>query len=434
MQVAYDGTMKLIADLHIHSRFSRATSRDLDFGRLHRGALEKGIGLVGTGDFTHPGWMTEIEEQLVPAEDGFFMLRPDLKRAAEAALPKSLAGEVRFVLQVEISNIYKKSGKTRKNHNLVFVPTIEAAKRFSTRLASVGNTASDGRPILGLDARDLLEMTLETDPTAFLIPAHIWTSWFSMLGSKSGFDSVAECYGDLAHEIFAVETGLSSDPPMNRRIRDLDRMTLVSNSDAHSAAKLGREANLLDIERGYLPMMHALKTRNGFLGTLEFFPEHGKYHLDGHRKCNLRLSPEETRAHGGRCPVCGGLITVGVMSRVSDLADPDRPEGYVCTNDVGFESLVPLDDIVAEVIGVGPASGKVQAQAARLLEKLGPALYILRAAPLEDIESVGGFPMKEAISRVREKRMAVEAGYDGEYGVVSVFTQKERAELAGRAG
>ena len=424
--------MKLIADLHIHSRFSRATSRELDFVALHRSALAKGIGLVGTGDFTHPGWLAEIEEQLVPAEEGWFQLRPDLRDVAEAALPASCRGEVRFVLQVEVSNIYKKNERTRKNHNLVYVPTVDAAKRFADRLSRIGKLASDGRPILGLDARDLLELTLETDPAAFLIPAHIWTPWFSMLGSKSGFDSVAECFSDLADQIFAVETGLSSDPPMNRRVPELDRMTLVSNSDAHSPSKLGREANLLDIEFGYGPMLAALRTGDGFLGTVEFFPEHGKYHLDGHRKCKLRLSPEETRAYRGRCPSCGGLITVGVMSRVMDLADPARPEGFEPPSSRDFLRLVPLEETAAEVLGTSAASRKAAELCARMRCALGPELHIMKDAPLEDIESAGGFPMREAIRRIRSGEMALDAGYDGEFGTVRVFTDEERRELLGR--
>ncbi len=424
--------MKLIADLHIHSRFSRATSKNLDFVSLHRGALEKGIGIVGTGDFTHPGWMGEIEDQLVPAEEGLFRLRPDLARKAESGVPKACAGEVRFVLQVEISNIYKKDERTRKNHNLVFVPTIEAAKRFSEKLASIGNIASDGRPILGLDARDLLEITLETDPLAFLIPAHIWTPWFSMLGSKSGFDSVAACFGDLAGEIFAVETGLSSDPPMNWRMSELDGMTLVSNSDAHSVAKLGREANLLDIEIGYEPLLNAIRTRAGFLGTIEFFPEEGKYHLDGHRKCGLCLGPEETRTLGGRCPECGGKITVGVMSRVMELAAPEREEGFSPEGRPGFESLVPLAEVCGEVLGVGPGSKRVTALASRLLAALGPELGILKDVPLEDIEGAGGALVKEAIRRIRTGEMAIQPGYDGEFGVVSVFSREERDRLLGQ--
>ncbi|HMA97148.1 MAG TPA: endonuclease Q family protein, partial [Polyangiaceae bacterium] len=421
--------MKLTADLHIHSRFSRATSKELDFVALHRCALLKGIGLVGTGDFTHPGWMAEIEEQLVPAEDGWFKLRPDLQRVAEEAVPASCRGAVRFVLEVEISNIYKKSDRTRKNHNLVFVPTIEAAKELSKQLSAIGNLSSDGRPILGLDARHLLEITLSLHPQAFLVPAHIWTPWFSMFGSKSGFDSVTECFSDLASEVFAVETGLSSDPPMNWRVAELDRMTLVSNSDAHSPAKLGREANLFDIDPGYGPMLNALKTGHGHLGTVEFFPEHGKYHLDGHRKCALCLAPEETRTYAGRCPRCGGIITVGVMSRVMELADPRRREGYSLEGKPPFYRLVPLEETIAEVLDAGGSSRKVQDLCARMLRLLGPELHILKDLPLEEVEAAAGFPVREAIRRIRCGQMAMQPGYDGEFGVVKVFTDAERKEL-----
>ncbi len=428
--------MTVIADLHIHSRFSRATSKTLDFMALHRSALEKGIGIVGTGDFTHPGWMAEIEEQLVPVGDGLFELKPELKREAEQGLPAACAGahagacggDVRFVLQVEISNIYKKSDRTRKNHNLVFVPTIEAAKRVTEKLAAIGNVTSDGRPILGLDARDLLEITLESDPLAFLVPAHIWTPWFSMLGSKSGFDSIEECFLDLSGHIFAVETGLSSDPPMNWRLKELDRITLIANSDAHSAAKLGREANLLDIEPGYTNLLRALKTREGFGGTIEFYPEQGKYHLDGHRKCDLRLTPEETRDYGGRCPVCNGKLTVGVMSRVMELSD--RDEGFEPESATPFKSLVPLAEVVGEVLGVGPGTKKVAAIVETVLSKLGPELFVLREAPLEDIGLVAGEPLREAVRRVRTGELSIAAGYDGEFGEVKIFEASERESFA----
>jgi len=422
--------MRLIADLHVHSRFSRATSKSLDFVALHRAALEKGIGLLGTGDFTHPGWMAEIEEQLEPAEEGLFRLRPELARAAEEGLPPACTGRVRFVLQVEISNIYKKADRVRKNHNLVYVPSLSAAKRFTESLAAIGNVTSDGRPILGLDARDLLEITLETDPLAFLIPAHIWTPWFSMLGSKSGFDSIDECFGDLAGHVFAGETGLSSDPPMNWRLSSLDRITLVSNSDAHSAAKLGREANLLDIELGYEPLLAALRDRAGFLGTLEFFPEEGKYHLDGHRKCGVRLEPEQTRELGGRCPGCGAKLTVGVMSRVLDLAD--RPAGHRPAGAVSFTSLVPLSEAAGEVLGVGPGTGRARALVERLLRGIGPELTVLMDAPLEEIRRVGGPAAAEAIGRIRDGRLSIAAGYDGEFGTVHIFDPAERDHLLGQ--
>ena len=423
--------MRLFADLHIHSRFSRATSRELSLPLLHRAALEKGIGLVGTGDFTHPGWMAEISEQLEPAEDGCYRLKPEFARSAEEGLPLACSGEVRFVLQVEISNIYKAGDRVRKNHNLVYVPSLEAAARLVTRLESIGNLASDGRPILGLAARDLLEIVLETGDGAFLIPAHIWTPWFSMLGSKSGFDSLEECFADLSEHVFAAETGLSSDPPMNWRVSGLDRLTLVSNSDAHSAGVLGREANVLDVEPGFHALRHALATREGFHGTIEFYPEEGKYHLDGHRKCGVRIAPEETRRLDNSCPECGGQMTVGVLSRVVELAD--RPEG--CEPPPGappFQRLVPLAETVGQVLGFGVASKRVRTEVARLRGLLGPELTILRDIPIEDIDRVAGAAIAEAVRRVRSAELSIAAGYDGEFGTVQIFSPAERDELFGQ--
>ena len=310
-----------IADLHIHSRFSRATSRDCDLPHLDWWSRRKGIGLVGTGDFTHPAWRAELRERLVPAEEGVYVLREEFR------LPGAPAGESpRFVVTGEISSIYKRDGKTRRVHNLILLPSLEAADALSARLEAVGNIRSDGRPILGLDSRDLLEMTLEACPEAELIPAHIWTPHFSMFGAFTGFERVEECFGDLAPYIHAVETGLSSDPPMNWRVPALDGLTLVSNSDAHSPAKLGREANLLETERTYPALVRAIRTGEGFGGTIEFFPEEGKYHLDGHRNCGVCLTPQETLALGGVCPVCGKRLTVGVEHRVEELAG--RPAGF----------------------------------------------------------------------------------------------------------
>ncbi len=288
--------VEFIADLHIHSYLSRATAKNLDLEHLNLWAQLKGIAVVGTGDFTHPQWFSELSEKLEPAEDGLFKLRPEFAAATAHSVPSRCAGPVRFALSAEISSIYKKGGKTRKVHNVVFVPTLDVAERIRVRLERIGNIASDGRPILGLDAKDLLEIVLEASEDAVLIPAHIWTPWFSVLGSKSGFDSLEECFDDLTGHIFAVETGLSSDPTMNWRVSSLDGLTLISNSDAHSPANLGREANLFDTEVSYPSIMEALRTGDPkrFLGTLEFFAEEGKYHFDGHRKCGVRLSPVET--------------------------------------------------------------------------------------------------------------------------------------------
>jgi len=353
-----------------------------------------------------------------------------MRRAAEEGLPAACAGEVRFVLQVEISNIYKRCGRTRKNHNLVFLPSLGAVEIFNAKLGAIGNLGSDGRPILGLDARHLLEIALETDPLAFLVPAHIWTPWFSLLGSKSGFDSLEECFGDLAGHVFAAETGLSSDPPMNWRVRSLDRLTLISNSDAHSPGKLGREANLLDIDLGYEPLLEALRDRRGFLGTIEFFPEEGKYHLDGHRKCGQRLEPKATRELGGRCPICGGPITVGVMSRVDELAD--RAAREKPPSAAPFRSLVPLDEIAGEALGCGASSGRAASLVERVLSEVGPELVALETAPLEELSRIGGPALAEAVRRVRCGELAIDAGYDGEFGTVRIFGDGERADILGQ--
>ncbi|BCS95898.1 DNA helicase [Desulfoluna limicola] len=427
--------MQFIADLHIHSKYSRATSRNLDLENLYHHALLKGIGLLGTGDFTHPAWMAEIEEKLIPTDSGLFTLKPDLARASAGGFPETVGAELHYMLSTEISCIYKKDGATRKNHNLAFFPSIESAKAFNKKLDAIGNITSDGRPILGLDARDLLELVLDTDEKGVLIPAHIWTPWFSMLGSKSGFNSVSECFGDLTPHIFAGETGLSSDPLMNRRVSMLDGLALISNSDAHSPSKLGREANLFDTELSYEAIFHALKAPQnpGFLGTLEFFPEEGKYHMDGHRKCGICLEPEESVKLGGLCPVCGKPLTLGVLHRVLELAD--RTEESAATHSAQhphFESMIPLEEILSEILSVGPKSKKVQTRLSALITKLGPELSILRDLSEEELDSAGVPLLGEAVTRVRRGEVVLEGGYDGEYGVVKVFSQDDKAELPGQ--
>lgn len=426
--------MKFVADLHIHSRFSRATSKSLDLSSLHLSALQKGITLLGTGDFTHPAWRAELEEQLVPAEPGLYSLRPDLRKKSELGLPKQCHGETRFVLQVEISTIYKYAGKTRKVHHVILSPSLESASQLSAALGSIGNVTSDGRPILGLDSRDLLEMVLEHCPGGVLIPAHIWTPWFSVLGSKSGFETIAECYRDLVEHIFAVETGLSSDPPMNWRVSDLDKYALVSNSDAHSPSKLARECNLFDTELSFDGVINALKEKDSrrFLGTIEFFPEEGKYHLDGHRKCGCRLTPDETKAADGRCPACGRPLTVGVMHRVEDLAD--RPIGSQPPVAFPFHSLISLAETIGHVRQRGPATKGVSLQVQRLLDELGPELVILQDSSIADIEKIAGDIVAEAIRRIRAGEVRWDAGYDGEYGRFEILSPKEREILSGQIG
>jgi DNA helicase II / ATP-dependent DNA helicase PcrA len=413
-------SMEFIADLHIHSHFSRATSRDLIPTGLAFWARRKGITVIGTGDFTHPGWLKELRENLVEAETGFYRLRPDLEREVETALPPSCRSETRFLLSGEISCIYKREGKTRKVHNLVLMPDFDSVFRLNDRLGRIGNLRSDGRPILGLDSRDLLEIVLETCARSFFIPAHIWTPWFSLFGSKSGFERIEECFGDLTPHIYALETGLSSDPPMNRRVSALDSYVLVSNSDAHSSAKLGREANVFDTALDYDHLVTAMMGKGGFKGTIEFFPEEGKYHLDGHRKCEVKLYPEETRGRNSLCPKCGKPVTVGVLHRVYELSDRETP-----STPASFSNLIPLSEILSEVLDCGPSSKKVASAYDELLNRLGPEMDILRHTPLDEITAAGGHLLGEAVRRMREGRVIKEGGYDGRYGVIRLFEDRD---------
>jgi len=412
-----------IADLHIHSRFSRACSKDCDIGQLSWWALRKGLSVLGTGDFTHPAWAAELRETLVPAEPGLFRARPELEQRVIRDSPPACAGTVRFLLSVEISTIYRRADRTRKVHHLIYAPSFEAADRITAALARIGNLASDGRPILGLDSRDLLDITLSADPGCFLVPAHVWTPWFAVLGSKSGFDTVAECYADLAGHIFAVETGLSSDPPMNWTCSSLDGYRLVSNSDAHSPPMLGREATVFGTDLDYFAMAAALRTGDGLDGTIEFFPEEGKYHLDGHRKCGIRVDPEQTRDLDAVCPRCGKPLTVGVLHRVAELAD--RPAGFRPPGAPGHTCLVQLPEIIGEIQGTGPKSKKVAAEIGRLVAALGPELRILRDVPLDDLGRAGGSRLSEAIGRLRRGEVIRDAGFDGEYGTIRLFGPDE---------
>ncbi len=415
--------MKFIADLHTHSRFSRATSKTLDPERLSLWAQMKGIHVVGTGDFTHPGWISELRDKLVETPcEGLYQLKPELQQGVDAETPPSCPGPARFLLTGEISCIYKKNGRTRKLHHLILMPHMDAVLKFNRRLDRIGNIASDGRPILGLDSKDLLEIALETSDRAFFIPAHIWTPWFSLFGSKSGFDAIEECFEDLAGHIHALETGLSSDPPMNRTLSALDNYTLVSNSDAHSPAKLGREANIFDIEPDYPHMAAAMKGGRGFSGTIEFFPEEGKYHLDGHRKCGVCLSPEETVRLNGICPVCQKPLTVGVLNRVYALSDRRSPN-----LSKPFHSLIPLTEILSEIFACGPGTKKVMQFYERLLWELGPELQILMNTPLETLAKAAGPVLATAIGRMRRNEVIRKEGYDGHFGTIHLFHESEMA-------
>jgi len=413
---------ELVVDLHVHSHFSRATSKDCDFEGLYRWGKLKGIHVIGTGDFTHPAWFSEMREKLEPAEGGLFKLRDELAAPIDSALPPSVRDQtIRFVPTVEIATIYSKGGRVRKLHQLIVLPSFEAVSKLNARLERIGNLKADGRPILGLDSKELLRHALEANPDALYIPAHIWTPWFGMFGSKSGFDAIEEAYEELTPEIRAIETGLSSDPGMNWRVENLDGITITSHSDAHSPGKLGREATVVRGALSYQDVIGAIKSGDKrFVGTIEFFPEEGKYHHDGHRLCNIRFSPAETKAHDGMCPVCGKPLVVGVENRLQELAG--RSEGFKPKNAKRVEYIIPLAEVLAELRGTKSTSGKaVQAEYHEVLERLGNEFDVLRSVPVEAIKAAGFKLLALAIDRLRRGQVVREPGYDGVYGTIKVF-------------
>lgn len=407
--------MRFIADLHIHSKYSRATSKEMSPESVWKWAQIKGISVIGTGDFTHPNWFKELNEKLESTGNGLFRLK---KEFMIYDIPDSCKADVFFMLSAEISCIYSKNGKTRKIHLILFVPDFASAAKINIALAKIGNLDADGRPILGLDAKELLKIVLNESPDGMLVPAHAWTPHFSIFGAESGFDSFEECFEELTPYIYAIETGLSSDPLMNWRLSALDKITLISNSDAHSPAKIGREANIFDTDISYKAMMDAIKTRRGLLGTIEFFPEEGKYHYDGHRTCGVSLTPEETLKHNYLCPVCGKRVTVGVMHRVEKLAD--RKNGFKPKDSLPFHSIIPLPEIISEVLKVGPNSKAVDREYQNLIQKLGNEFKILMDVPLKDIESAGSPLIREAIARMRKGDVHIAPGFDGEYGKIKI--------------
>ena len=409
--------MPFIADLHIHSKYSRATSKSMSPENLWKWAQFKGISVMGTGDFTHPEWLKELHEKLASDGNGLFRLK---KKYRPSEIPESCKGNVSFLLTAEISCIYSKKGKTRKVHSIVFVPDFQGANKINRALSKIGNLHSDGRPILGLDARELLKIILDVSPEAMVVPAHAWTPHFSVFGAASGFDSLEECYGELTPHIYAIETGLSSDPSMNWRLSALDGITLISNSDAHSPAKIGREANILDTEMDYGSIMNAMKSGQGFEGTIEFFPEEGKYHYDGHRACTVSLTPDETKKNNYLCPSCGRKVTVGVMHRVDLLAD--RKHGYKPQGAPPYHSIIPLPEIISEIIRVGVNSKAVASVYGDMIEKLGNEFHILMEASLADIEKASSSLLKEAIAKMRKGKIHITPGYDGEFGKITVFS------------
>jgi len=422
--------MRFIADLHIHSHFSRATSKLLVPEYLDYWAGIKGIQVVGTGDFTHPGWLAELKEKLEPEGNGLFRLKKAFRMD-----PLAEENPTRFVLTAEISNIYKRGDKVRKVHNVIMAPGFDDVEKINGRILDLGgNLTSDGRPILGLDSYDLLALVLESNEKNVFIPAHIWTPWFSMLGSKSGFDSPQECFGDLWPYIHSVETGLSTDAPMNWLCSFLDRVTLISNSDAHSPDRLGRNANIFDTGLNFSEIAGALQSGSPdlFKGTIDLFPQEGKYHYDGHRKCSVCWDPGTTIKNNSVCPVCGKPVTIGVMNRIIHLSD--REDITNRKNRLPFYSIIPLREILAEIKGAGEKSKAVQMEYEKTIRKLGNELDILLHKPLEEIEKKSSVLFAEAIRRMRNREVVVKEGYDGEYGQVKVFNPGEMENLTAGNG
>ena len=405
--------MEFIADLHIHSKYSRATSRDMDIKHLAEHAKLKGITLMGTGDFTHHLWLEELKHNLEDCGNGLF----------------KYAG-VYFMLTAEVSSIYSKNGRCYRVHNLIFSPSFKTTDKINERLSKIGNLASDGRPILGLDAAELANIVFDIDENCMLVPGHIWTPWFSVFGSMSGFDKIEDCFEKQTEKIFALETGLSSDPAMNWRISALDRFTLISNSDAHSPAKIGREANVFNCDLSYAAIRDVLKTKDkkGFLYTIEFFPEEGKYHFDGHRVCKVRWSPEETRRNFGKCTKCGKPVTVGVFNRVEKLAD--RLPGFKPANAIAYKNLIPLLEIIAEARGVKSSSVAVERDYRACLAKLGTEFDILLKTSEADLRKSLPPRIAEGIIRVRQGKVKIQAGFDGEFGIISIFGDDHKPAVA----
>lgn len=407
--------MRLIADLHVHSKYSRATSPDMNPVEITKWADKKGIAVIGSGDFQHPAYFGELKNKLEPSEPGLFKVRKHKTKS-------------RIMLSTEISNIYKQGGKVRKIHTLVFMPSLDSAEKFSKKLASMGNTASDGRPILGFSAKELAKITFDIDADAMVVPAHVWTPWFSVFGSKSGFDSLEECFEEMTPHIKAVETGLSSDPEANRRVSLLDKIAMISNSDAHSPAKIGREANVFDCDLSYFEIKKAVYSRSlkKFLYTIEFFPEEGKYHYDGHRLCGINYHPREAVAVKNRCPVCFKPLTLGVLHRMEELSD--RPWNFKLKGAVPQRHMIPLEEIIADTKNVRTQSKKVRADYEKILARGGTEFEILLDRSETELVDIAGERVAEAIIRVRREQVNIVPGFDGEFGKISIFREMEKTD------
>jgi len=409
--------MKFIADFHLHSKYSRATSSRMDLENLQKWAEIKGVNVLGTGDFTHPGWFKELREKLEPAEPGLFKL-------------KNSNLETRFILTTEVSCIYSKKNRVRKIHIIIFAPSFETVEKINTQLGWIGNLEADGRPILGLDAKELAKIVLNASENCLIVPAHAWTPYFGIFGSKTGFNSIEECFEEYSKYIYALETGLSSDPPMNWRVSALDKITLISCSDAHSPEKIGREANVFDTELNYYSIIETIKSKDSqkFLYTIEFFPQEGKYHYDGHRNCGISCSPQESKKYNNICPVCGKPLTIGVLNRVEELAD--RPEGFRPEGSIPFKSLIPLKEIIAEALGLGSETKEVDTEYNNLIKQFESEFNVLLHVSRQDLETVVLPEIAEGIIRAREGKVYIEPGYDGVYGKIRIFSKGEKRELS----
>jgi uncharacterized protein (TIGR00375 family) len=407
--------MRFIADFHLHSKFSRATSKDMEVETLARWAKKKGISLLGTGDFTHPTYFAELRSKLVPLGNGLFELKKGEK-------------EVKFILTTELCNIFTQNGKVRRIHNLIFAPSFEVVEAIRSKLGNLGKLSSDGRPIFSFPAKELLKMILDISADCLIIPAHAWTPWFSIFGANSGFDSIEECFGELSPHIHAIETGLSSDPEMNWRLSALDRITLLSNSDAHSPNRLGREANAFDCDLVYKEIIETIRKKDSkkLLFTIEFFPEEGKYHYDGHRQCGVISSPSQTKASQYLCPNCHKKLTVGVMHRVEELAD--RPEGFIPKKAIPSIHLIPLEEVIAEALGVRVGTKAVEAEYERLTERGGSEFQILLNATPDELASFVPARTLEGIIRMRQGKVSIIPGHDGVYGKIALFPEKKEGE------
>lgn len=412
-----------IADLHIHSKYSRACSKNLDLPHINAWCQLKGIDLVSTADFTYPAWFKDLNEQLEEVDQGIYGLKEEYSGKHDVHIPDSCKRPVRFILSTEVSLIYKKNDKVRKVHHVILAPNLETVAKINVELDKIGNIKSDGRPILGLDSKKLLKLLLDISPDIELIPAHVWTPHFAIFGSQSGFDSMEECFDELADNIHALETGLSSDPPMNWRLSQNDKYVLVSSSDAHSAPKLGREATVFDCEMNYPAILNTLRNDHKKVeGTIEFYPEEGKYHADGLRNENLCLAPDETKKYDYVSPKTGKKITIGVLHRINELADRKMGEKPESAHKVWH--IIPLTEIISEILKVGPGSKKVNEMYFKLLDSIGPEFHILKDAPVTKIKAVNEM-VGEAIDRMRNGKVIIKPGYDGEYGIIKLFKEEE---------